>query len=132
MVQLTDSDIRNLRNLRWQIQSAELRKQAGTPGSGACQKQGNLGQNPVQLQTPTSHLVANQGLMGQAPQQSLQQPPPQPEGGNSARMATLPGPPGSVAQGPVNNYGPLSTGAGPVALDGNHARGLSKSMGMLA
>ena len=40
--------------------------------------------------------------------------------GNSAKMPTLPGM-GTAAQGPINTKGPLSTGPGPVALDGNHA-----------
>jgi len=124
---LSDADIRNLRCLGWQIKSQHLKAQGSTPDLGACQKQGKLGQNPGQLLTPTSQMVANNGLtagVAQTPAQASII-------GNSAKMAPLPGLPGSAAQGPVNNYGPLSTGPGPVALDGNHSRGLPKQMGAL-
>lgn len=50
--------------------------------------------------------------------------------GNSAKMPTLPGM-GTAAQGPINTHGPLSTGLGAVALDGNHAAGVAKQKGSM-
>lgn len=77
----------------------------------------------------TSSATSSAALQAQNQQQMLAAAQNRMQG-NSAKMVTLPGM-GTAAQGPINTHGPLSTGLGAVALDGNHAAGVAKQQGTM-